>query len=123
VRCARKVIRFTRFLVGKLLRDRDSERLDDAIVHARRRLHGAEAWPTPDSALINAYVAAISPVLPLNSGFPKRITETLFRLWGHDRPEITGGDQTYERMAAELNMLRRTVDELRGNAMREQISP
>jgi hypothetical protein len=109
--------------VGKLLRDRDSERLDDAIVHARRRLHGAEAWPTPDSALINAYVAAISPVLPLNSGFPKRITETLFRLWGHDRPEITGGDQTYERMAAELNMLRRTVDELRGNAMREQISP
>jgi hypothetical protein len=85
-------------------------------------LQGAEAWPAPDSALINAYVATVSSVLPLNVGFPKQIAETRFGLWGYDRPEIAGGDETYERMAADLNMLRRTVDELRGNAMRDQPS-
>ena len=51
----------------------------------------------PNPALIDAYVAGVSSVLPLNTGLPKRITETRFGLWGYDRPEIVGGDQTYER--------------------------
>src|SRR5262249_30566824 len=59
-------------LSGKLRRDRDSERLEDAIGRARRRLHGTEAWPAPDPMIIDAYVTAVSSVLPFNTGFPKR---------------------------------------------------
>ncbi len=105
-------------LDGKMQRDRDAERLVDAIARARRRLHAGEPWPAPDHAAIESYVAAVSAVLPLNTGLPRRVGETRFGLWGHDRPEIIGSDETYARMAAELNTLRRAVDELRGNAMR-----
>jgi hypothetical protein len=109
-------------LDGKLLRDRDSERLDEAIKRARQRLHGPQPWPEPDPALIDTYVTAVSSVLPLNTGLPKPVTETRFGLWGYDQPEIAGYDQTYERMAAELNVLRRTIDELRGSAITKQTS-
>jgi hypothetical protein len=101
-------------LEGKMLRDRDAERLTDAIGRVRRWLSGAEPWPVRASAGIDDYVAAVSAVIPLNTGLPKRVTETRFGLWGYDRPEIVGGDETYERMAGELNVLRRAVDELRG---------
>jgi hypothetical protein len=107
-------------LDGRMIADKDAERLATAVSRARGWLHGAAEPSHMDyNEALAKYIEAVTKLVPVNPRFPKQVGPNRFGYWGADRAEVIGADETYQRMEAELNVLRRTVDELRRNTMIE----